>query len=1088
MPASGKGERPRGPTAADGSRREILPTVSVAAEKGSQEAETPATPPAPDADEALPLSNWERYELLGRLGRGGMGDVYKARDRRLGRLVALKFIRGDDPRRARRLLQEARALARIDHPNVCRVLETGEVGEKAYIAMQLVDGQRLDHASAGMSPHEKVQVMREVAAAVHEAHRLGLIHRDLKPANIMVTREDDGRCVPMVMDFGLAHELSQEHGLTESGALLGTPAYMAPEQARGDVPAIDRRSDVYSLGATLYELLGGMPPFVGATVAGTLAKVLHEEPPPLRARVPSLAVELETITLKCLSKDPGQRYPSARALAEDLGRYIDGEPILGQRPGLLYRLRQRARKHRSLVAVSAVSLASILVLAIVGVRSGLRARHAEQQSASRALLAGQLGQQMKEIEWFLRAAYMMPLHDSQREQQLVRERMAQISALPHELGAQGEGAVHYALGRGHLAMHELEQALQELTRAQEQGMDSRELHYARGRVLGELYHQALEDARRKGGGEWVAERQRVLERRFLVPALESLERSRGLQLESPRYLEGLIALYRRQYDAAARAAALASEEAPWMYEARKLAGDVAHAQAMEQLERGEYDAARATFQRALGLYEQALAQGRSDVRNYEALAEVWLQLAELDKRQGRSRKEALEKALALGDQVLQAAPRRARGYTKKAWLLMHWYRLMNFQEGGQDPKPILADWIATAAQAAKLDPGDVQAYDTLGYGHFMRGLQDAREGREPNPAWDEAITWLTRALELEPDYPWGLNDLALVFRWRGNHQREHGQDPREAYAQAARHLEQAVRSDPKYLFAHSNLADLSTAAAAYLLSRGLDPGAELQKAREAGARALALDGNFYSALNHVALAELLHARHLLAVGADPREVLERASHHLARSKSINPAFGRTYLYLAMGHELEAVHALMERGEPGSELAAGRQALQEAYRYDSRCADCHIAGARLGLVEATWAARRGRSPVPVLQQALTEARRAVALYPYFEAHQELARVCWRLSEAQPAAQALPAITEGLAQVDLALRLAPDLAEAHAVRGGLLLGRARTLPGAAERLELIRQARAALARAFELNPLLRREYEALVRDTQALASGP
>ncbi|HZI03106.1 MAG TPA: serine/threonine-protein kinase, partial [Archangium sp.] len=307
-------------------------------------------------------SGWDRYELLELLGRGGMGEVYKARDRRLGRTVALKFIRGADPARAMRFLQEARAQARIEHPHVCKVYEVGEVGGKAYIAMPLIGGQRLDQAATSMSLPERVQVMREVAGAVHEAHRLGVIHRDLKPSNIMVERGEDGRLFPVVMDFGLAYEMTQGHGLTESGALMGTPSYMAPEQARGDVRNIDRRSDVYSLGATLYELLTGVVPFTDSTVVGTLAKVLHEEPSALRKHVPQLDSDLETIVLKCLSKEPGQRYASARALAEDLGRYIDGEPILGQRPSLLYRLRRYARKHRTLVAVSGLFLASIVVL------------------------------------------------------------------------------------------------------------------------------------------------------------------------------------------------------------------------------------------------------------------------------------------------------------------------------------------------------------------------------------------------------------------------------------------------------------------------------------------------------------------------------------------------------------------------------------------------------------------------------------------------------------------------------------------------------------------------------------------------------
>ncbi|WP_233261608.1 serine/threonine-protein kinase [Vitiosangium sp. GDMCC 1.1324] len=1087
MSTPGKEERTLEPTLEPEPTAAPMADRTLPGEREPQAANPPAPAPAEGARESFPVPHWDRYEFLEMLGRGGMGEVYKARDRRLGRVVALKFIRGADPDRVMRFLQEARAQARIDHPHVCKVFEVGDVSGKAYIAMQLIGGQPLDRAAPGMSLHEKVQVMKEVAEAIHEAHRLGVIHRDLKPSNIMVERGEDGRCFPVVMDFGLAYDIGQGHGLTETGALMGTPSYMAPEQARGDVRSIDRRSDVYSLGATLYELLTGVTPFSDTSLAGTLQKVLHEDPPSPRSHAPHLPSDLDTIALKCLNKEPDQRYPSARALAEDLGRYIDGEPILGQRPSLLYRLQRRARKHRALVAVSAVSLASIGVVGAFGALSWLEARHTRQQSEERARLAGELGQQVKEIEWFLRAAYTLPLHDTSREQQLVRERMARIATQHHELGDHGEGLVHYALGRGYLAMHEFELAHQELTHAREKGIDSPELHYARGRVLGELYHRAMEDARHSGDKAWVAERQRVLEKQYLEPALQSLERSQGLELESPRYLEGLIAFYRRQYDVAAQRAAQAVDEAPWMYEAQKLAGDVAYARAMEQLERGEYDKARAGLEAAVSLDEQAAESGRSDARIHESLAEAWLQQSVLDSRQGKSRKASLERALTAVGKGLHAAPQRASGYTKKAQVLMQWYRVMRFENGGLDPKPILAEWTATAMQAVKLDPRDVYAYDMLGYSHFTRGLLQAGEGSPPNAAYDEAISWLTRALELQPEYPWGHNDLAQVYLWKGNYQWEHGEDPRAAYAQAEHHLRQAARSDPAYLFAHVNLTDVYSQRAAYDLSRGRNPQEDVDKALQAGQQALAIDGNFVLALNQVALVEQTLASYLIDSGGDPRPRLEQAVQHLERSSAVNPTFGRTPLYRAMGHLLEVDHAMREGREPTAALEAGWRALAEASRHDPGWVECRLTSSRLALAEAAWAKRRGRPELPFLQKALAEARRALEMYPYYETHQQLARVHWRLAEAQPG-KAPSSITEGLAQVDLALRLDPNLAHAHALRGALLLNRARTMREAAERLDILRQARAELARGLELNPLLRREYEAPIREAEALYSRP
>ncbi|MFP2962790.1 serine/threonine-protein kinase [Myxococcus sp. 1LA] len=289
---------------------------------------------------AAPGAPGTRYEVLELLGRGGMGDVYRARDRTLGRLVALKFLRGADPERAMRFLREARAQARIDHPNVCKVFDAGESGGQAYLAMQLVEGERMDLAARGLAPQQKARWLKAAAEAVEAAHALGVIHRDLKPSNILVLTGEGARREPVIMDFGLAYEAGEGHGLTSTGAVMGTPAYMSPEQARGALEAIGPHTDVYGLGATLYELLVGEPPFTGATPLETLNRVLHDDPAPPRERLPDLDADLETVCLKCLSKEPALRYASARALAEDLGRYLDGAPILGQRPRLTHRLRR----------------------------------------------------------------------------------------------------------------------------------------------------------------------------------------------------------------------------------------------------------------------------------------------------------------------------------------------------------------------------------------------------------------------------------------------------------------------------------------------------------------------------------------------------------------------------------------------------------------------------------------------------------------------------------------------------------------------------------------------------------------------------
>jgi predicted Ser/Thr protein kinase len=417
-------------------------------------AQIPSLPPSRRLEHRVPQALRERYQDIHFLGEGGMGSVFRAHDPRLGRAVALKLLKHDDPELWSRFLQEARAQARIQHEHVCRVYDAGEASGEPFIAMQLIDGEPLGRASDAMSLEQKVVVMRQVAAAVHEAHRLGVIHRDIKPGNILVERGEDGSFKPYVMDFGLAREVAGE-GQTVTGAVLGTPAYMAPEQARGDNRSLDRRSDVYSLGATLYELLAGRPPFEGEHAWKVLIKVAHEEAPALSRVQKDIPKELETITMKCLEREPGRRYESAKAFGDDLQRFLDGEPILARRAALSYVLWKRVRKNR--LAASLVATAAGLVVLLFGVWMKGR-RDAVEQSR----LGQELGKDVTEVELFLRSAYTIPLHDVERERNMVRARLAGIEQRMALAGETGKGPGNYALGRGHLALDEPGRALDHL--------------------------------------------------------------------------------------------------------------------------------------------------------------------------------------------------------------------------------------------------------------------------------------------------------------------------------------------------------------------------------------------------------------------------------------------------------------------------------------------------------------------------------------------------------------------------------------------------------------------------------------------------
>lgn len=301
------------------------------------------------------------YELIEEIGRGGMGVVYRARHVVVGRVVALKMILSGDfasESETLRFRAEAEAAANLDHPHIVPIHEVAEHAGRPYYTMRLLPGGSLSQRrrKSGPDPQAAARLLTTIARAIHFAHRRGFVHRDLKPANVLF--DEAGQ--PFVTDFGLAKRLGQS-GPTVLGALLGTPGYMAPEQAAGRTD-ITASADVYSLGAILYELLTGRPPFRAATVMETLVLVMEGEPVPPRRLNPAVPGDLEYICLKCLEKDPSRRYASAAALADDLDRHLLGEDIEGRHGKAFESLVRKARREPVLATrLGALSLLSIFV-------------------------------------------------------------------------------------------------------------------------------------------------------------------------------------------------------------------------------------------------------------------------------------------------------------------------------------------------------------------------------------------------------------------------------------------------------------------------------------------------------------------------------------------------------------------------------------------------------------------------------------------------------------------------------------------------------------------------------------------------------
>lgn len=906
---------------------------------------------------SFPVSNWDRYAFESYLGEGGMGRVFKAFDLRLKRYVALKFVTGTVGGRTYRLVREAQALARIHHDNVCQVYEIGEVQGHLYIAMQYIEGVTLDHVDVNqLTLREKVAIMKEAAEGLHAAHQTGIIHRDIKPANIMIQKKEDGSWSPILMDFGLAREPNDE-GITRTGLIVGTPAYMAPEQATMDSEHLDRRTDIYSLGATMYNLFAGRAPFSGTTPLEIIRQVNEKDPEPLRRLNPEIPEDLERVIMKCLEKQRERRYATTQELAQDLQRFLSGDAVLARPMSIFHRKFRRILRSRAAMLVGMLLIAIALIYGIVNIRS-------RSEIQERLRLANEFSQEIRYIDEFMRHALTAPLHDIRKERLVIRERMKEFEKRMNEAGPAGVGPGAYVMGRGYLALHEPETAREWLQKAINSNYRVPELDYTLGLALGEIYQRELEEAERIANKELRESRKKELGKLYREPAISLLSSTRNLQMEAADYAEALIAFYDRQYSKSLEKSSAALEKIPWLYEAQILEGKVYSAQANDERDRGENEKAMQVLQKADESYRKAITVGRSDPFAYVGACGVWvnamsfslygsggdlmpylkkvqencdlalqadpdLELAYLEEahslklagedqiNRGEDPTKYLMESEELARKALKLSPRNARAHTQIGMALLNRGRYLF--EKGEDPTGLLKQAMTYSRSGISANPNYIYAHNNLGICYLIMGDYLTSRSEDPSAAWQEAIQAFQSAIRIRPDYSGAFNNMGYAYLGLSEWNSSHGKDPYPDALKAVNSYQNAIRINASETFSFQNLALAYTDLASYDIDRNRDPGQNMKQAIDTHSQAIKLNPGNPTGYANLGVTLLYRAEYDMDHGKNPESDLDLAIKNFEKAVELKPTDFRTMVNRGSAYVDKVLYLQMLGKDPAEYL-------------------------------------------------------------------------------------------------------------------------------------------------------------------------
>lgn len=956
----------------------------------------PPTAPSPAASSPPPLptaAKLGKYEILGELGRGGMGIVHRAYDPELRREVALKTLLSDgkvDPEAVQRFLREARMVAALEHPGIVPIHEVGEIDGVPYFAMVYVKGLALHQTlktGACLGMRERARLVHDVADAVAHAHARGVIHRDLKPSNILI----DAAGKVHVLDFGLARRVSEHSRLTTTGQLLGTPDYMSPEQIDGDTEHMGPPTDVYALGAILYEVLTGRTPFASPSVKEVFAKSIFQDPRPPRELDPVIPTDLETICLKALAKEPAGRYPTAREFADDLGRFLAGESIAGRRESHSHRVARWARQHRGWVGV----VLGLVTLAAIAVGWGMRAqRGAGRESAAaqakvRTIL-DRIGQAVDRLEDHVFRVELSPAARRVLAEQPL-ELLDGLIAEDPDFGAaySYRGKVKLLLDPRGVAAAEADYD-EGCARSPEQaavwalrGMYALDRYAASrgipdvsmgtsGVEFGPVTAESADETRWRAQG--LADLARLDQITPDSPGCDEATARMGraqaalyrggpedLQMvedlltavDHPRAwrMRGIACYLQKRFDDSAQALRRTLTAWPldgFAWNARGLALlGVAH----QRASRGEDP--RSTCTDAIAELTETLQSNPGHSVAYNLRGDFHALLGSAEMARGLDARASFERALADLGAALQGLPDCTSIYSSRGATCI----LLGEAEAsrGLDPQASYQKALADFNEALRRAPESAPLYGSRGSAHLQLGHAEAARGVDPRESYRRAIADCDAALRRRPESTSALLTRGIAAMDFGTAEARRGQDPRDWYAKSLADLDAVLQNDPNNAEAFNSRGNAHACLGKVEAEQGRDP---LPSYR----RALA---DYSEALRHNPTSSMIHnnrgnaharlGKTLAAGGLDPREAFALALSDYGEALRLRPddadvCGNRATLYTDLG-DAEGARGSDPREWYGKALADFGEALRRNPELVAAYRNRGVATLKLGEAQA-----------------------------------------------------------------------------------------------------------------------------------------